>query len=137
VQHYITRSQQKVEIDKLHLQPLNGYRKDTECCVGDRPTMKSDVGASTMQTAVDIGTLITQTPGICGGRPRIAGTRTAVQTVVIDFNAGMTPEEILAERPHLNHAQIYAALAYYYAHKRAIDAEITAYYDELNQLEAQ
>ena len=49
-----------------------------------------------MQTIVDISTLVTQTQGICGGRPCIAGTRTAVQTIAIDFNAGMSPEEIIS-----------------------------------------
>ncbi len=38
---------------------------------------------------------------------------------------GMTPEEI-AEIPHLNLAQVHAALAYYYAHKEQIDPDIAA-----------
>jgi uncharacterized protein (DUF433 family) len=29
----------------------------------------------------------------------------------------MKPEEIIAEIPHLNLAQVHAVLAYYYAHK--------------------
>ena len=52
-----------------------------------------------MQTIVEISTLVTQTQGICGGRPRIAGTRTAVQTIAVDFNAGMSPEEIICNSP--------------------------------------
>ena len=90
-----------------------------------------------MQTTVDIGTLIAQTPGICGGRPRIVGTRITVQSIAIDFNAGMRPEGIVAERTHLTQAKVYAALAYYYANKEAIDAEITAYYKEFENLEAE
>jgi uncharacterized protein (DUF433 family) len=39
---------------------------------------------------------------------------------------GMKPEEIIAEIPHLNLAQVHAALAYYYAHKEQIDADIAA-----------
>lgn len=35
-----------------------------------------------MPTLTDIGTLIVQTPGTCGGRPRIAGTRITVHTIV-------------------------------------------------------
>jgi uncharacterized protein (DUF433 family) len=54
-----------------------------------------------MQTIVKISTLVTQTQGICGGRPRIAGTRTAVQSIVVDFKAGMSPEAIILQRPHL------------------------------------
>jgi len=48
-----------------------------------------------MTTAVDIGTLIVRTPGTCGGRPRIAGTRITVEKIAIDFNAGMTPQQIV------------------------------------------
>jgi uncharacterized protein (DUF433 family) len=89
-----------------------------------------------MQTLTDIGTLIVQTPGTCGGRPRIAGHRLTVQNIAIDYNSGMTPEEILAERPQLSPAKIYAALAYYFANKEAMDAEIEEYYRECAQLEA-
>jgi len=77
-----------------------------------------------MQTLTDIGTLIVRTPETCGGRPRIAGHRLTVHNIAIDFNAGMTPAKILEERPQLSLAKIYAALAYYYANKEVIDAEI-------------
>ncbi|MEG3846295.1 DUF433 domain-containing protein [Microcoleus sp. herbarium19] len=89
-----------------------------------------------MTTAVDIGTLIVRTPGTCGGRPRIAGTRITVENIAIDFNAGMSPQQIIDERPHLTLAQIYAALAYYYANKKQIDAEIAAENAEWERLEA-
>ena len=89
-----------------------------------------------MQTIVEISTLVTQTQGICGGRPRIAGTRTAVQTIAIDFNAGMTPEEIILQRPHLKTEQVYAALTYYYANKELMDLEIANYYQNFIRLES-
>jgi uncharacterized protein (DUF433 family) len=89
-----------------------------------------------MTTAVDIGTLIVRTPGTCGGRPRIAGTRITVENIAIDFNAGWTPEVIIQKRTHLNLAQVYAALAYYYANKKQIDAEIAAENAEWERLEA-
>ena len=54
-----------------------------------------------MQAAIDIGTLIVKNPGVCGSRPRIAGTCVTVQNIAIDFNAGMTLEEIVAQRTHL------------------------------------
>ena len=88
-----------------------------------------------MQTAIDIGTLIVKTPGVCGGRPRISGTRVTVQTIAMDFNAGMKPENIISERVHLTHSQVYAALAYYYANKEMIDSEIAIYYEEFDRLE--
>lgn len=90
-----------------------------------------------MQATIDIGTLIAQTPGICGGRPRIVGTRITVQNIAIDFNAGMSPENIVAERTQLTQAQVYAALTYYHANKEAMDAVIVAYYKELENLEAE
>ena len=89
-----------------------------------------------MTTAVDIGTLIVRTPGTCGGSPRIAGTRITVENIAIDFNAGWAPEVIVQKRTHLNLAQVYAALAYYYANKKQIDAEIAAENAEWERLEA-
>ncbi len=80
-----------------------------------------------MQTITDIGTLIARTTGTCGGRPRIAGTRITVQYIVNEIKAGVTPEEILADKPHLTLAGIYSALAYYYANKQLLDAEFAAY----------
>jgi uncharacterized protein (DUF433 family) len=78
-----------------------------------------------MQTPTDIGTLIVQTPGICGGRPRISERRLTVQNIAIDCNAGETPEEIVKERPQLTLTQVYAALAYYFANtnKELIDTQ--------------
>lgn len=90
-----------------------------------------------MTTAVDIGTLIVRTPGTCGGRPRIAGTRMSVRSIAIDYKAGMTPEKIAEEFPHLTLAQIYAGLAYYHANKDEVEAEIVAYYEECKYLEAE
>lgn len=90
-----------------------------------------------MSTLTGIGTLIVSTPDTCGGRPRIVGTRISVQNIVIDCRAGMTPEEIVEAKPHLNLAQVHAALAYYYANKEQMDAEIAAYYEECDRLEAE
>lgn len=90
-----------------------------------------------MPTITDIGTLIVSTPGTCGGRPRIAGTRITVMNIAIDTNAGMSPEDIIEQKPHLTLAQVYGALAYYYANKEQIDAEIVAYYEECDRLEAE
>ena len=90
-----------------------------------------------MPTLTDIGTMIVRTPGTCGGRPRIAGHRITVHNIVIDFQAGMTPEAIVSERPQLTLAQVYAALAYYYANKETIEAEIAAEDALCDRLEAE
>lgn len=58
---------------------------------------------------------------ICGGRPIIKGTRTSVGNIVGYHKLGLSPEEIKAELPHLNLAQIYGALAYYYENQKTID----------------
>jgi uncharacterized protein (DUF433 family) len=50
-----------------------------------------------MPTLTDIGTLIATTPGICGGRPCIAGSRITVQYIMTEIKAGVTPEEILED----------------------------------------
>jgi uncharacterized protein (DUF433 family) len=53
-------------------------------------------------TAVDIGSLIVQTQGIHGGRPRIAGTGVTVRRVVGWYKLGLIPEEIADRVEHLS-----------------------------------
>ena len=62
---------------------------------------------------------------ICGGRPVIRGTRFPVSSVVVPYQRGLTAEKILQEFPQLTPTQVYGALAYYFDHQRAINAEIT------------
>jgi uncharacterized protein (DUF433 family) len=58
------------------------------------------------------------------GRACLAGTRMRVSMLVALREAqGDTPERLAEEFPSLSLAQIYAALAYYYAHRAEIDAE--------------
>jgi uncharacterized protein (DUF433 family) len=64
---------------------------------------------------------IVSTPGVCGGKPRIAGHRIRVQDVVVWHEAwGLSPEEIVTDFPQLTLAQVHAALAYYYDHRDEI-----------------
>ena len=51
-------------------------------------------------------------------------TTKVIEVALTKRTSGLTPEELQAELPHLSVAQIYAALAYYYAHKDELDAEI-------------
>ncbi len=88
-----------------------------------------------MATVTDIGTLIDQSPGICGGRPRIAGTGVSIRRVAGWYNLGMVPEEIAAEIPHLTLAQVHAALAYYHANRDEMDTEMAAEKAEADRLE--
>lgn len=52
------------------------------------------------------------TPGVCGGRARIAGTRVPVHRIARYHRLGYSPEEMLALLDSLSLPQIYAALAY-------------------------
>ena len=61
------------------------------------------------------------TPGICGGKPRIAGHRITVQNVVVwHERMGMSADEIAASHPSITLADVYAALAYYHDHEAEI-----------------
>jgi uncharacterized protein (DUF433 family) len=60
-----------------------------------------------MTATVNINRLIVSTPDVCGGRPRIDGSRITVQYVINEIKAGVTPEEILEDKPHLTLAGIY------------------------------
>jgi uncharacterized protein (DUF433 family) len=89
-----------------------------------------------MSILTDISTLIVSTEGVCGGRPRLQGTRITVQYIVNEIKAGVTPEEIVTDKPFLSLASIYAALSYYYVNKETLDAQFARYDDECNRLEA-
>ncbi len=79
-----------------------------------------------MQAVTDIGTLIVRTPGICGGRPRIAETRISVQRIAAWYKTGMNAEEIVERMGNVTLAQVYAALTYYHANREEIEAYIAS-----------
>jgi len=82
----------------------------------------------------DIGTLLDRVPGVHNNRPKIAGTGVTVRRIAAWYRAGFSPEEIVGEIPHLNLAQVHAALAYYWANAEEIErdlAEDEALYDRL------
>jgi uncharacterized protein (DUF433 family) len=73
---------------------------------------------------------IESTPGVCGGKPRIAGHRIRVEDVVVwHERQGLSPDEIVAQFPQITLADVYAALAYYHDHREQIQ-------DSLRQDEA-
>jgi uncharacterized protein (DUF433 family) len=76
--------------------------------------------------AVEVSSHIEVTPGVAGGKPRVAGHRITVQNVVIwHERLGRTADEIATEYG-LSLADSYAALAYYYDHRAEIDVAIRA-----------
>src|SRR5688572_20357530 len=76
-----------------------------------------------MATATDIGAMISRSPEIRGGQPRIAGSGVTVMRRAGWHQLRCSPEEI-ARKTSLSLAQIHAALAYYYAIQETIDADL-------------
>jgi uncharacterized protein (DUF433 family) len=65
------------------------------------------------------------TPGVCGGKPRIAGHRIRVEDIVIwHERMGLSPDEIVSQYPTITLADVYAALAYYHDHFDEIRQQI-------------
>jgi uncharacterized protein (DUF433 family) len=59
-----------------------------------------------------------------GGKPRIAGTRITVADIfVMNLRMGQSPEEI-AGKYDLSLADVHAAMAYYYDHRKEIEQSI-------------
>jgi uncharacterized protein (DUF433 family) len=84
--------------------------------------------------AVVLDSMLVKTPGICGGRIRIEGTRITVHRIATLYKQGQTAEDIARTYPHLTLAQVYTALAYYHTNREQVESELAALdaqYDEL------
>lgn len=95
-------------------------------------------------TTMDIGTLITRTPGLHGSSPHILGKGVTVRRIVSWYKRGLSPEEIgdsealllTADRiGHLTFAEVYAALTYYHANTAEVEADIAQQTAEAKRLE--
>ena len=65
------------------------------------------------------------TPGVCGGKPRIAGHRIRVQDIAMwHERLGYSPDEIVSLYPQISLGDVYAALAYYHDHREEIQQDI-------------
>ncbi len=69
---------------------------------------------------------ITQTPGVCGGKPCIAGRRIRVQEVYIWHETLNMSDKEIAAQYNLSLAQVHAALTYAYEQLDQILADIAA-----------
>jgi len=68
---------------------------------------------------------IVSNAGVCGGKPRIAGSRITVANVVVWYERmGMSADEIVSGHPPLTLADVHAALAYYHDNRTAIEARM-------------
>ena len=63
--------------------------------------------------------------GVCGGDPVIKGTRIRVSLIAELERGDHSVDEFIASYPHLNHAQVYDALSYYYDHREEIEQAIS------------
>lgn len=57
-----------------------------------------------------------------GGVLRIGDTRVSLDSVIIAFNQGSTPEQILYDYDTLTLADVYAAISYYLQHRETVDS---------------
>ena len=77
------------------------------------------------------------TPGVCGGKPRIAGHRIKVQDIAIwHEKMGMSPDEIVSNYSTINLSDVYAALAYYHDRLKEIRQHIKEDEEYFKQLQA-
>ena len=67
---------------------------------------------------------IARNRSILGGIPVVAATRTPVRAIAGYYQMRMSADEILQSLPHLNLAQLHAALAYYFDHQKEIDRDL-------------
>jgi uncharacterized protein (DUF433 family) len=96
-----------------------------------------------MTTAIDIGTLITTTPGLHGGCPHIVGKGITVRWIVTWYKRGLNAEEICdGLRPTrgqrigpITLAEADAALTYYHANTAAIKADLADQAADADRLE--
>lgn len=86
-------------------------------------------------TVIEIGSLISRTPGLHGGCPHVAGKGVTVRRIASLYKRGQNAEEIGDRIPHLSLAEVYAALAYYHANKKEIEADLAAQAAEAKRLE--
>ena len=85
---------------------------------------EGEATAASSETIVLETPHIVSTPGVLGGKPRIAGHRISVQDVAIwHERMGMSADEI-ATNYNLTLAEAYAALAYYFDHREEVDTRI-------------
>lgn len=67
---------------------------------------------------------IVSSPGVMGGKPRIAGQRVSVANIAVLHEMHKWSADKIVDEFDLTLAQVYAALAYYYDHKTEIDRSI-------------
>lgn len=73
-----------------------------------------------------VKTSLVRTPGVCGGRLRIDGTRMTVNQIVTLHNQGLNAAEIVSQYPQRTLSEIFTVLAWYHNNKEEFDKELAA-----------
>lgn len=76
------------------------------------------------QLLARLGSGIEATPGVCGGEPRITGTRIPVWTLEQSRRLGLSEAEILHAYPALRATDLVNAWTYVAAHRDEVDRQI-------------
>lgn len=78
---------------------------------------------------------IEKTPGVVGGKARIAGTRIRVMDIVIWYEKhGKTADEIIDMFSHITLADVHAAIAYYYDNREEIESSFAREREFANEI---
>jgi uncharacterized protein (DUF433 family) len=81
---------------------------------------------------------IVETPGVCGGYPRVWNTRIRVGLIIEAYRqVGGDVERTVEVYPQLTREQIQAALDYYAAHRARVDEDIERDHRALAALEVE
>ena len=100
-----------------------------------------DVAMSLTQPSCSMATKsldqrVIKAPSICGGKPRIDGHRITVENIAVWHDRFGRSADAIASECDVGLADIYAALAYYFAHREEIDASLRerrAFIEQLRQ----
>ena len=65
---------------------------------------------------------------------RVSGTRVQLEMIVLDYQAGATPEQISQDYSSVPLADIYQVIAYYLRHKAEVDAYVEKRVRETDEL---
>lgn len=68
--------------------------------------------------------MITKTPGVCGGRACIGGTRMTVWCIVSMVKNGASNNELIEQYPNINPDDIEDCCTYYEKHRAEIEQDI-------------
>lgn len=82
------------------------------------------VGYDSVMNQIQTDRIVSK-PGVCGGRPCIAGSRIRVQDIYVWHELqGLSADQIVSNYPHLSMADVYAALAYYWDHQHEMQKQM-------------